>query len=318
MDPRPLPAQLVVELQSRPASSLPGGSESRLNPVPVSQLPSAQTVAATPLQQTGGSNSSVSAPGFVQQSPASKASNPFSAPHPNLPPPKQQPLNSGTHSSDPGNPAPLPAGDDDGNTRHFAQSVVSSGGGRAVLAGSGSGGSSPSKEQRRAPSPAATTTKTSPSATPVPHLNRLAPSLPAENTGSMTSSSSTALPHLTPAQSRDARSDHALDSSPLPPPSGGLSPTKHSPPVPKPQNPVNGSGTNGTVTVPIVGGVAQTPVVFPPVAALSPSPRQQILTPPVKPAEPARVVPAPQQLAQGSQTAQAVSSGSPRPDAPSS
>jgi len=316
-DPRLPPAQLVVELQSRPASSLPGGSE-QSPPVPVSgsQLPSAvssvQPAAATSLQQTVGDNSSVSGPAFVQQSPAS---NPFSAPHPNLPPPKQQSLNSGTHSSNPGNPAPLPAGDDDGNTRLFGKSAMPSGG-RAVLAGSGSGGSSPSKEQRRAPSPAATTTKTSPSATPVPNLNRPAPSLPAENTGSMTSPPSTALPHLTPAQSRDARSDHAApESSPLPPPSGGLSPTKHSPPVPKPQSLVNGSGAKGAVTLPLVGGAAQTPVVFPPAAALSPSPRQQILTPPVKPAEPARVAPVPQQLAQGSQTAQ---SGSPGPDGPSS
>ncbi|KAK3906213.1 reticulocyte-binding protein 2 a [Staphylotrichum tortipilum] len=318
-DPRPPPTQLVVEFQSRPASSLPGGSE-QSPPIPISgpsAVSSLQMATATPLQQIAGANFSASRSGFVQQSPASKGSNPFSSPHPNLPPPKQPSLNSCTQSLVPGNPAPLPAGDDDGNTQLFAQSGVSSGG-RAVLAGSGSGGSSPSKEQRRAPSPAATT-KTSPSATQIPNLNRLAPSLPAESTGSTTSSPSTALPHLTPAQSRNARSDHAAPgSSPLPPPSGGLSPTKHSPPVPKPQNLVNGGGANSAVTLPLVGGAAQTPVVFPPVAALAPSPQQQNLTPPVKPAEPARVVPVPQQLAQGSPTAQAVSAGSPRPDAPAS
>ncbi|WDK18817.1 PHD-finger domain-containing protein [Colletotrichum graminicola] len=60
----------------------------------------------------------------------------------------------------------------------------------------------------------------------------------------------------------------------LPAPEGGLSPTKHSPPMPRPQPP--------SVKTPVL------PAVLPPVATLSPSPRQQILTPPIKPAEPAR------------------------------
>ncbi|KAK1978263.1 PHD-finger domain-containing protein [Colletotrichum cereale] len=60
----------------------------------------------------------------------------------------------------------------------------------------------------------------------------------------------------------------------LPAPEGGLSPTKHSPPMPRPQPP--------NVKKPAL------PAVLPPVATLSPSPRQQILTPPIKPAEPAR------------------------------
>ncbi|KAK1964550.1 PHD-finger domain-containing protein [Colletotrichum sublineola] len=60
----------------------------------------------------------------------------------------------------------------------------------------------------------------------------------------------------------------------LPAPEGGLSPTKHSPPMPRPQPP--------GVKTPAL------PAVLPPVATLSPSPRQQILTPPIKPAEPAR------------------------------
>lgn len=60
----------------------------------------------------------------------------------------------------------------------------------------------------------------------------------------------------------------------LPAPEGGLSPTKHSPPVPRPQPP--------SIKTPAL------PAVLPPVATLSPSPRQQILTPPIKPAEPVR------------------------------
>jgi hypothetical protein len=129
----------------------------------------------------------------------------------------------------------------------------------------------------------------------------------------MTSSPSMGLSHLTPAQSRDARSDHAASgSSPLPPPSGGLSPTKHSPPVPRPQQQVNG-GANGAAAPLVAGGVQPPSAVFPPVAALSPSPRQQILTPPVKPVEPVRVPP--QQLPQDGQTPKLVPSSSPRLDA---
>ncbi|OHE91753.1 PHD-finger domain-containing protein, partial [Colletotrichum orchidophilum] len=60
----------------------------------------------------------------------------------------------------------------------------------------------------------------------------------------------------------------------LPAPEGGLSPTKHSPPIPRPQPP--------SIKTPAL------PAVLPPVATLSPSPRQQILTPPIKPAEPVR------------------------------
>ncbi|KAJ0167468.1 Cat eye syndrome critical region protein 2 [Colletotrichum tanaceti] len=60
----------------------------------------------------------------------------------------------------------------------------------------------------------------------------------------------------------------------LPAPEGGLSPTKHSPPMPRLQPP--------SVKTPAL------PSVLPPVATLSPSPRQQILTPPIKPIEPVR------------------------------
>ncbi|KAK1688157.1 hypothetical protein BDP55DRAFT_726556 [Colletotrichum godetiae] len=60
----------------------------------------------------------------------------------------------------------------------------------------------------------------------------------------------------------------------LPAPEGGLSPTKHSPPMPRPQPP--------SIKTPAL------PSVLPPVATLSPSPRQQILTPPIKPVEPIR------------------------------
>ena len=59
----------------------------------------------------------------------------------------------------------------------------------------------------------------------------------------------------------------------LPPASTGISPTKHSPPRPTTSN-----GSFGSAT----------PSVLPPVASLSPSPRLQNLTPPIKPSEPNR------------------------------
>jgi hypothetical protein len=296
-----LRAQLVVELQARPSSGLLDGSE-----------PS-QPATPNQLEQAIGSISikdDVSGSEHAQQSSTAPGSNPFSAPHPSLLPLGRQPAaRSDAHNSAPGNnPTLLPIGDDR-TTGLVAKAAVSSDA-LSALAGSGSGGPSPSKQPQRPPSPP---TKTSTSA-PVPS-NGPASSFSAENISSMTSSPSMALSHLTPAQSRDARSDHAASgSSPLPPPIGGLSPTKHSPPVPRPQQQVNG-GANGTAAPLVAGGVQPPSAVFPPVAALSPSPRQQILTPPVKPAEPVRVPP--QQLPQDGQTPKLVPSSSPRLDAKS-
>ncbi|KAK4197477.1 hypothetical protein QBC40DRAFT_285417 [Triangularia verruculosa] len=85
-----------------------------------------------------------------------------------------------------------------------------------------------------------------------------------------------------PPQSQDGKSEGW--SSPLPPSS--ISPTKHSPPPPQ-RRAVNGINGNGTVT-PSQSFSNPVASVFPPTAALSPSPRQQILTPPVKNAEPVR------------------------------
>lgn len=296
--------QLVVELQSRPSSDLLQGSEpSRPSSGPQLAAPSAAHSVtpgiSNPLGQPIGSSptkGSLSGSGLVQQSPASQGNNPFSSPHPSLLPPDRPPVKSGPHGLTSGNPTPLPTGDDDATTGLVAKPAVLSDA-LSTLAGSGGGGSSPSKQPRRTPSPS---TKTFPSAPA--SSNAPAPSLAAETRekiSSMTSSPTMALPHLTPAPSRDARSDHAASgSSPLPPSSGGLSPTKHSPP-----RLVNGH-SNGAVMTPQVGGVQPPSAVFPPVAALSPSPRQQNLTPPVKPTEPVRF-PAPQQSAQGNADAQA-------------
>ncbi|KAH6636728.1 hypothetical protein F5144DRAFT_568485 [Chaetomium tenue] len=302
------PAQLVVELQSRPLAKSPRGPEPLPLPLPlaapalqatqppISDLPE-QRVNSNPATDTA------SGPDQIQRSPVSQGNNPFSSPHPSLLPPGRQPVKFDAPNLPPGEAATLPANDDDTKTGSVAKMVVLDSV-LSALAGSGSGGASPSKQPNRPPSPPTKTSVPTPAAS-----NVLASSFSTENTSSMTSASSISLPHLTPAQTRDARSDHAVSgSSPLPPFSGGLSPTKHSPPAPKRQQHVNGGA----------GGAASHPpsAVFPPVAALSPSPRQQVLTPPVKPAEPVRVPPL--QPPQGAQTTKLVPSNSPRPDTHSS
>ncbi|KAK4682071.1 hypothetical protein QC764_113930 [Podospora pseudoanserina] len=87
-----------------------------------------------------------------------------------------------------------------------------------------------------------------------------------------------------PPQSQDSRSDGR--SSPLPPSS--ISPTKHSPPPQR--RGVNRTNGNGIAT-PSQSFGNPGASIFPPAAALSPSPRQQILTPPVKNPGPVRVPP---------------------------
>ncbi|KAK4158206.1 hypothetical protein C8A00DRAFT_39583 [Chaetomidium leptoderma] len=302
------PAQLVVELQSRQRAAPGAGVQEPY------ASPSLQPATPSPLEQTMTSSSAnelVSGPEHIQPSSASQGYNPFSSPHPSLLPPGRQPAKPGAHNLTPANPAPFPTSNDDGKTGLVAKSATSSGA-LSALAGSGSGGSSPSKQPYRPPSPPTKTSTSAPATS-----NGLAPSLPAENTSGLTPSPSMGLPHPTPAQPRDPRSDHAASgSSPLPPPSGGLSPTKHSPPVPKPQQQQTNGASNGAQTTPLVGvGAHPSSAVFPPTAALSPSPRQQILTPPVKPADPVRVPH--QQLPQDLQTPKLAPSSSPQLDAQS-
>lgn len=296
--PPPAPqaqSQLAVELQPGPSPAPPGSSD-QPRAVPgegvqeVGAAQSAQQATPRPLQQDVGSGSSsdaVSEPPRAQPRPPSgpQGSNPFSSPHPTLLPPDRQPAK-------PSNAHGLPPGHDDGQPG-LADEKVASSAALSTLAGSGSG-TSPSKQPHR-PSPPQTKTALAPPAA----SNGIARPGSAGKVSSITPSSISLL-QLTPAQSREARPD--AGSSPLPPPSGGLSPIKQSPPVPQQQH-VNG-GPHHAAAPPTA---AHPPAaVFPPAAALSPSPPQQILTPPVKPAEPARM-PA-QQPPQGVQAPKPVQS----------
>ncbi|KAL2020187.1 hypothetical protein VTK56DRAFT_8711 [Thermocarpiscus australiensis] len=280
--------QLVVELQSRPSANLPDGSD-QLRAVPSGSFRG--DVAARPAQlgppnapEPTGSDSAdaVSASPLIQHSSAGQSNNLFSSPHPSLLPPDRRPVKSDAPNLRPVDPAPALAGSGDRRPGLVDESAVPNGA-LFTLAGNGSG-SSPSKQPQRPSSP---TTK-APSAT----LNGLGATVSAGDISGMTSTS-TVLPHTTPAHPANATSYEGPP--PLPPPSAGLSPTKQSPPIPQPH--VNG-GSN-TAPAPLAG-TNLPPAVFPPVTALTPSPRQQISMPPVKPVEPVRVPP--QQLAQGMQT----------------
>jgi hypothetical protein len=69
-------------------------------------------------------------------------------------------------------------------------------------------------------------------------------------------------------------------STPLPPSRSGLSPTKQSPPLP--QSPFSQDVRSGPT---VITNGSSTAAILPPVPTLLPSPRQQILTPPVKSTE---------------------------------
>ncbi|KAK3310295.1 uncharacterized protein B0T15DRAFT_498439 [Chaetomium strumarium] len=303
--PKEAQAQLVVELQSGQSLCGPDGVEPlQARPSPSVQeadaAPSVERTTSNPLQETTKNNlakDGVRAITLVQQSSVDEGNKPSSSEQPILTPQDGQSINSGVQKSAALDTTAIVTGDDDAQPGLVAKSAQSMGA-LSTLAGSGSGGSSPSKQPPSRPPP----TKTSASV-PATSNSQASPP-PAENIRGMTSSTPIALPHLIAAQPREARSDTATGSSPLPPPSGGLSPTKHSPPVAKPQREVNGA-------LP-ASGVHP----FRPVAALSPSPRQQILTPPVKSAEPARVALS-QQQAQGMQAAKLAPATSPRLNAQS-
>ncbi|KAK0656047.1 hypothetical protein B0T16DRAFT_364962 [Cercophora newfieldiana] len=139
--------------------------------------------------------------------------------------------------------------------------TISNGPASSELAGNGNG-ISPSKQPTRVASPPSTK-NTEPEA------------------AEAGSSAPASLPHLTPAH--PSSSEGRGNGSPLLPPHAGLSPTKQQPPTPQPQ----GKGNTGSFTTP--SAASSFSAIFPP-AALSPSPHQQILTPPVKSAEPPRAV----------------------------
>ncbi|KAK0737684.1 hypothetical protein B0T21DRAFT_383611 [Apiosordaria backusii] len=241
--------------QQTPSESIAGGSENR-----------SQLVVELPLKTSPAPSKDVQAVGDTDKSTQQLASTPLDPPDEERLAPTKPADSQGSNPFSSPRPNLFPP------TQLSRASGASgpSDGGLPVLPESGNG-ISPTKEAQRPSSPS---TKT---ATAV--LASIGePGRPASPVLNISST-------FRPAQSQEGKSEGW--SSPLPPP--GLSPTKHSPPPPQ-RRAVNGINGNGIVT-PSQSFSNPAASVFPPAAALSPSPRQQILTPPVKNTEPVRVPP---------------------------
>ncbi|KAI1339601.1 hypothetical protein F5Y15DRAFT_79050 [Xylariaceae sp. FL0016] len=188
----------------------------------------------------------------------------FSSPHPTLSPPQQSPNKSRAYStlfnpsSPAGGEAKLPQKgifhvSPKSNGGHSSSTIVS------VTAGS----DSPVKQLRD------TTSKESCVSSP-PTAAVVANSIPGQKPNVELSPRSLVL--STPQLNKTRPLQNDLTPS-LPPTKNGISPSKRSPP---PQQ------TNNCITS------SPAPAILPPVTALSPSPSEQIMTPPVKPTDPAR------------------------------
>ncbi|XXG98721.1 hypothetical protein Hte_005050 [Hypoxylon texense] len=203
----------------------------------------------------------------------------FSSPHPNLSPPEQSPNKARAYS-----------------TMFNPSSPVS--GARSGEA------KAPQKGVFHVSAKANGSVQPTPSSSLPPHADAYVPPVAARSDSPLKQpfdAASNSLPVLSPPNvsysslarppSSDASTQHAalatpqlrkvdqtgarLDVTPsLPPTQNGISPLKRSPPP----NQRSGSGVSSTPT----------PSILPPVTALSPSPSQQIMTPPVKPSDPPR------------------------------
>ncbi|KAK0628153.1 hypothetical protein B0T17DRAFT_631170 [Bombardia bombarda] len=291
--PQSSKSQLVVELPSSGPrrSNGPEIGETRGSPQPREGSPTelVQEKRSDQVLQPTGECSDAGLPArdtSPNSSPPRPQNNPFSSPHPNLSPPGQSPHKSRAYDSIFGQPIPALDFAHAGASAGPSKQAHSFNIGLPVLsppAGAGNGSEpSPSKQSRPSSSPPSAT-KTSPAV--VSTSREYGASGPARSFSS-TPSASMILPQFTPVQSH-SRSEGRTDerSSPLPPSRGGLSPTKQSPTIP--QRPFSTNGNHSVVAAPLTG--ASHPIgVFPPSAALSPSPQPQILTPPVKSADPVR------------------------------
>ncbi|KAB5536632.1 hypothetical protein GE09DRAFT_1176508 [Coniochaeta sp. 2T2.1] len=257
------PAKIVVEIERK--SSTTDGST--LMPPDTAQLPGAPSGLDMPRPAKTSGNA------FTNHQPltngSGSGSNPFApASHPTLSPPDQSPTKARAyHTLYQSNGAP--------DQSHTVGNVPP-----------------PSTPSVLAPSKQGTATKTTPPVLFPP------PGYSSENTHHSvhrpngTSPVLGAAPQLSPGQSFDD-SRPGEKSTPLPPSRGGLSPTKHSPPMSHKQ--LNGSGAAAASSFSSSFGAGgsgrgspKASILSPPPAAqLTPSPPQQILTPPVKHSVPA-------------------------------
>ncbi|KAK0733363.1 hypothetical protein B0T26DRAFT_842495 [Lasiosphaeria miniovina] len=262
--PQPARAKLFVELEPKPPSGQPRPNGTETSGAVASAVTRDTSTGLGP--QVGPRNMNGSSGGALETAlaklpPNRYDSNAFSLPHPNLSPPTQSDDKTKAYDTlfNHSTPAPVLG---HSNQTHVRDKTPPS------LTGNGNNPSPSKQPQHRS----AVATKESPSA-PREFGARYVNSTP---------SGPIVLPQLTPVQSF-SESERRLDErpSPLPPSRGGLSPTKQSPAIAPSQSNSNSNSFSAARAAP-----HSSAVVFPPAAALSPSPQQQILTPPVKAASP--------------------------------
>ncbi|KAI1137982.1 hypothetical protein F5Y05DRAFT_67934 [Hypoxylon sp. FL0543] len=202
---------------------------------------------------------------------------PFSSPHPTLSPPQQSPNKARAYSTM-FNPASSPVPE----SRSGVIKVPQKGVFHVSPKANGSASSSSLPPHADAYVPPITAKSDSPLKQPLDAASNSLPVLspPAVSFSTLTRppSSDTSTQHAaltTPQLNKIDQTGSRLDMTPsLPPTQNGLSPQKRSPAAS--QHPTGGLSSTPT------------PPILPPVTALSPSPSQQILTPPVKSADPAQ------------------------------
>jgi hypothetical protein len=258
----------IMSNGSKPPTSAHGLGSSPLQP-PVA--PVSLTTAAHP--SPGGAVTM----GEARSSGPGHLANPFSSPHPTLSPPNQSPNKSRAYHTIYDQASPMSLKVINGQNGTSAAPNPSPERNHAAFATPVHAGN-----LTRPPQPTTSLGKTSPPVLLAPGLPRMTNATP------MASSPPVApMPNLTPI-SREAKQGDS--SPPLPPSRGGLSPTKHSPPVSHyPAQQTNGSGATNISPQSMMGTSPKLPIL-PPAATLSPSAPHQILKPPVKPIEPARPV----------------------------
>jgi len=279
-------SQLVVEIESRTSAKPPladgdGTHERASDDLENGQSEKAgRDYSANDARQQNGSFSTGVLPldTSFKSSPSRPGTNPFSSTHPHLSPPAQSPDKSRAYHTLFDQAIPALDISRDRQAPSGEQPSIAAGLPRNPSSPTESGNySSPSKRSQRHSSPLPTKT-TSPSVFPA----KTSTAVPATGDLTGTPSASTDLPQFTPYQTEGGGRP-----SPLPPSRGGLSPTKHSPTLQRHSlHQVNGISNGGGP--PVIGASPSTPV-YPPTAALSPSPRPQVLTPPVKSTDPGRV-----------------------------
>lgn len=273
-------SKLVVELQQKPmdlngSAQEPQGDEN----IPPTQDKESKAVG----QPNGKGSEEVVRSMSPLAAPNNSQNNPFSSPHPNLSPPGQSPNKSKAYETIFDRSSPTPAAADSADIKR-SPLEHSMNGALPVLSpptGNGSGsGVSPLKHSQPPSSPPPTKNIQSPF--PLSKESGAA-ALPTRGLTNTPSTPAMLPPFSAQQVEPGAEGDR---STPLPPSRGGLSPTKHSPTLPQHGFPqVNGTPRSAIAPGASAGGGG----LFPsPSAALSPSPQPQILTPPVKHAEPVR------------------------------